>query len=133
MKKKKRKINLKKKLWGIFSRFIRLSHADENGMVRCFTCGALKNWKEAQAGHYHHGTVSLNLYFDERNVKPQCVRCNMWLSGNGAEYALGLQRLYGPQILETLDAEKNMRDKYYDSELQSMIDMYKMKLKSYEL
>ena len=123
---------LKKKLWRLFSEYVRRRDADENGYVRCISCGSFKHYKEVDAGHFHAGSTSLALYFDERNVHSQCVRCNKWLSGNGANYALALQRRYGPHILEDLESIKHTRDKFNRGEYEEMIETYKKKLESLE-
>jgi len=36
----------------IFSRYIRLSYADNNGMVKCVTSGDMYHWKNIQNGHF---------------------------------------------------------------------------------
>ena len=57
------------------------------------------------ASHYREKSIcGLELFFHLKNVKTCCVRCNRYLHGNLAEYALKLQREYGPQILEELEA-----------------------------
>lgn len=81
------------------------------------------------AGHYVAQSISLSLTFDERNVKPQCTRCNMYLSSNAVQYALGLEKLYGPGILQELEEQKHTIDKYSRSDYEEMIETYKNKLK----
>jgi hypothetical protein len=125
---KKRKINLKKKLWGLFSRYVRRSHADENGMVKCFSCDSVHHWKEMDAGHYHAGSTSLALFFDERNVKPQCTACNRFRHGNLTQYAIALQKLYGMDILDTLDGARHTIDKISNSTYEALIEKYEEKL-----
>lgn len=119
---------LKKRLWKLFSEYIRRKNADDFGVVRCITCRVYLHWKEIHAGHYEKRTY-LALCFDERNVHPQCPRCNLWLNGNQSEYALALRRKYGETILEDLSAVKNSRDKFSRMEYEEMISDYKKKLK----
>jgi len=81
------------------------------------------------AGHYVPKSVSLSLKFDERNVKPQDTACNRFRHGNLTQFALGLEKLYGPGILEQLDSEKHKTTKYYKGDYESMIETYQQKLK----
>lgn len=89
----------KKVSWKAFSRYIR--QRDEG---RCFTCGVKRDPKEMDAGHYIAGSIcGLVLYFSEVNVNCQCTRCNRFLHGNLAQYALALKKKHGDKILEDLD------------------------------
>ena len=46
---------LKKKLWTLFSKYIRLRDSDYRGICSCCTCGIKKHYKEMQAGHFLPG------------------------------------------------------------------------------
>lgn len=120
-----RKINYKKKLWTLFSRHIRLKYADDNGQVRCVTCGSIWHWKEIHAGHYIPKSRGLSVYFEERNVHPQCVACNTYHHGALDKYALFLQEKYGPGILEELDQLSRQIKKISKFEYEEMIEHYK--------
>lgn len=121
---------LKKALDAIFSRFIRISQADDKGMVECYTCYTMHHWKDIQAGHYVSRTHN-SLRFDERNVHPQCKACNIFKSGNLDEYALHLMRDYGPRILEELHRVKFQIKQFSAPELQEAIAKYEEKVKIY--
>ena len=75
---------LKKKAWEVFGKFIR--ERDPN----CFTCGD----PTKHAGHWRHGKTKAG-YYDERNVNGQCIKCNLYLSGNEAVYSLRMAEIYG--------------------------------------
>lgn len=64
---------LKKHLWRLFSEYIRKRDADENGMVKCFTCTRFSHWKEMQAGHFVAQSLGLWTVFVEHNVHAQCL------------------------------------------------------------
>lgn len=112
----------------VFSIWVRSSRADKYGYLHCFTCNKRMHWKESEAGHYikrgHH-----QARYDERNVWPQCPRCNKWLNGNQDEYALHLVRIYGKEILFELSKLKNTVQKISRSELTQIIEIYKQKVK----
>lgn len=70
---------LKKKLWTECKRIIRAIHGNT-----CYTCGASplegSNW---QTGHFIASSVcSTELRYSLDNLRPQCYRCNINLSGN---------------------------------------------------
>lgn len=95
--KKRDKRKLHKKLWKLFSKFIR-----ERDKYKCFTCG--KTTYPAQAGHYRTGaTCRKYLFFDERNIHAQCYHCNINLSGNWYEYQKRMWDLYGKKIDHEFD------------------------------
>jgi hypothetical protein len=94
------------KLWDLFSKLVRQGAADENGMVRCVTCGVVKHWKEMQAGHFVHARKTNHVSYDKRNVNPQCPRCNKWLHGNLARYTVFLVERYGAGIVDELHNKK---------------------------
>ena len=65
----------------IFSRFVRLKYANENGIVKCYTCDLRVHWSMIQNGHF---VKRANLYtrWMEDNCRPQCRNCNEVLYGN---------------------------------------------------
>ena len=96
---------------------------------KCVTCGERLDWKyEAQAGHYIHGNTKPT-YFDERNVHPQCVSCNMYRSGCLDKYALYLESKYGIGILQELAAKSRSKVGFKRVELEQLADEYKEKIK----
>jgi 5-methylcytosine-specific restriction endonuclease McrA len=115
--------NLKKRLWTIFSLFIR--QRDEG---ICFSCGKKDEWKKMDAGHYIPKTAGLSVYFDEQNVNCQCTYCNRFMHGNLSAYALALRKKYGKNILEELDSKKKKKIIMENKEYESLIEIYKNKV-----
>ena len=115
-------------LWTWFSKYIRLSQANCDGIVKCYTCGTYHHWKNVDAGHYvkreHHATK-----FDERNVKPQCKKCNRFMGGNQDEFAIHLLKDYGPAIIEELNELKHSYFKFTDQWLDEKLEHYKNEFK----
>ena len=122
--KKPTRSKLVKKLDTVFSQYIRLSNADNNGYCTCVTCNKTFFWKEIQAGHFmsrkHYSTR-----WDERNVKPQCVRCNIYNQGEGYLYSLYL----GDKLSKKLLYESRELRKFTNIELEEMIKDYSDRLK----
>ena len=97
--------------WKVFSKWIRAR--DKN---ICFTCGGLGN----QAGHFIPRSISNYLYFSEDNVHAQCLRCNVFLSGNSDEYA---ERL-GNDIVMRLRIDKRKVKQWTVQELIKLKEKY---------
>jgi len=119
---------LLKDLDSVYSKWLRQSAADENGYVKCYTCKAIKHFKEMQCSHYHSRRI-LSTRFYEKNTKPACVKCNIFKEGNKPAYALALIKEYGKGILEELDSLSKISVKYNRNKLSNMIFYYKEKLK----
>jgi hypothetical protein len=115
--------SLKKEADAVFSVWVRQHVADQWGRATCFTCGVRKPWRDLQAGHYVSRMHS-TLRYDERNVHPQCVGCNIFKHGNLDEYALSLQEMYGQQILKDLARAKRDTHQFTIAELQGIIARY---------
>lgn len=125
-RKKPTRSKLVKKLDILFSQFVRLSNADKNGYCTCVTCGKKGHWKDGsmQAGHFM-SRKHYNTRWDVRNVKPQCVGCNMFKSGEQYKYSIYL----GSELSKELYLQSNKIVKFSNDELQEMIDRYSTELK----
>lgn len=121
--------SLKKKAWKIFSIWVRKSKADHAGYVACCSCGDMYPWNsgETHAGHWIHDKLD----YDERNVHPQCYRCNLKFNWKKATsgYAIFMARKYGHKEMERIrqDAYKKGNN-YTREELKDIISSYKAKI-----
>jgi hypothetical protein len=133
-RKKERKIKSKKfqkselkkwhaKTWKVVSEYVRRSNADWRGMVKCYTCPDIIDWREANCGHFLHQRLD----FDLRNLKPQCPRDNLYLSGRLDEYAIRLVKDHGLDWVEQLKCDA-AQHKGYDL-IETMRIYYEMKEK----
>jgi len=124
--KKPTRSKLIKKLDVIFSQYIRLSRSDKNGFCTCITCGKKGHWKNGgiQAGHFmsrkHYSTR-----WNEDNVHPQCVACNMFRSGEQYKYSIFL----GTDKANDLFLQSQKIVKFANNEIEQMIAEYSEKLK----
>ena len=96
--------------WRWFSRMIRLSYADNNGMVRCYTCDRWMPALDSEAGHYVTRDRKA-VKFDRRNVHPQCHWCNgdTCKKGNQGLHGIRIDRQYGVGTAELLQTLGNVR------------------------
>lgn len=111
----------------IFSVFVRLSAADKNGNVKCFTCDILSGWKNMQCGHYVK-RGNLFLRWDLRNCRPQCSICNEYKRGNYIQFTKRLEK-QNPGITDILMEEGRLVYKPTRAEVQSIIDEYSERVK----
>lgn len=95
--KKVKRSTLKKKAWAEFSRYIRKSHADELGWVKCYTCGNTGLWNKFQAGHGIGGRNNAVLFMEEV-VRVQCVGCNV--------FGRGQYRIFKRKLIEELGIDE---------------------------
>lgn len=109
---------LLKKAQDVVNRYIRDRDKDRG----CVSCGG----KVEQAGHYFAQGSHSALRFDETNIHGQCVRCNLYLSGNLIYYRIGLVERYGESYVQGLEQKaKNKLKKYTRHELEEIIAKYK--------
>lgn len=112
------------KLWKVFSEYIRLRDASNDGVCRCITCGYVADWKRFDAGHgigrQHKATK-----FDERNNHAQCKRCNGFEGGKREVYKEEVNKRYGSQTWEKLEVMSRMTCKRDQFEIDVMTAHYK--------
>ena len=117
---------LKKELDKVFSLYIR-----QRDNFICFTCGLRGNKRNIQNGHFVPRQYNATRY-DERNCNAQCFADNMFYNGQPTEYALRLQEKYGDGIVKELNDLRKKIKQFTVQELQSMIELYKSKIKGTE-
>ncbi len=136
LKKQPKISTLKRKLWKIFSEYIRLRDClATTGLKdygKCVTCGRDVPRKLLQAGHFVAGRHSNNL-FSERGTHAQCYNCNINLKGNTLEYRRQIIKLYGEGVDEELEMEDRIIRKFTIPELEELKTLYKEKIKRLEI
>ncbi len=106
---------LDKRMWEVFSLYIRLRDCNEQGMVLCITCEKHRDWKGVDAGHGISRRHFCTKY-DERNVMSQCKPCNNWGSGERAIYSRKVDAVHGSGTwdeLELLSKGSCKKSKFY--------------------
>lgn len=114
---------------GYFSKFIRQRDADENGIVKCFTCETRNHWKEMDCGHFQKRQHMATRY-DEINCQTQCKDCNWLKQGNDEVFARNLEREYGYGTVERLKIKSRNKSKLDRFALTMLIKQYKELLKN---
>ena len=113
-KKAKSISQLKKIADSVFSHWIR--ERDK----ACVTCGSTER---LQNGHYISRSINV-LRFSEVNCNCQCMVCNVFKSGNMAEYSAFMRRKHGPDIIEKLLKSKQTLYQFKRSDLELIIEKY---------
>ena len=122
---------IKKKLWRIFSEYIRLrdciatTSSPDAGL--CFTCGKRYIYRQLQAGHFVGGRHNGNLY-SERGTNAQCYYCNIILKGNILEYRRQVIKRFGENADLDLEAEAKLTRQYKAQDLLDLIAHYQQKV-----
>ncbi len=116
---------LKRKLWVVFSEYIRKR---DKGV--CFTCGRYAEGSGYHAGHFIPKSVGgIILYFHRENTHGQCYNCNINLGGNQWEYGKRL----GEETVTRLYALKNGPPQKWDvARYEQEICEYRRLLSEYE-
>ena len=124
-KKSKSKIpTLKRKLWKVFSLYIR-----ERDSFKCITCGKVSVGQGMHCGHFIPKAVGgMALYFCETNNHAQCYNCNINLGGWGERYAEVLERKYGIEKVNEMRGLIHKIEKWSELDYLNKIEYYKDKL-----
>lgn len=120
---------LKKKAQEVFNKFIRLRDS-ENGYFTCISCQQTKDNSQLNAGHYLSMGHHQSLRYNEFNTNSQCLKCNMYLSGNLINYRIGLIKKVGLEKVEELESIGSRVHKWDRYSLIFIIETYKQKIKS---
>jgi len=120
--------SLENKLDRIYSEYIRRKDADEGGTTSCVTCQKLMFWKDAHCGHFikrQHRAVR----WEPKNTHVQCPKCNFYLNGNDAAYAVFIIDRYGRETYDELMAARGKEFKRYRTDYLELIETYQNKLR----
>lgn len=89
-----------------FNKYIRLRDHGK-GCISCGAdCSAASVGGVGDAGHFRSRGSAPHLRFDERNCHLQCKRCNRYLSGNVADYRVGLIDRIGLDAVRALECDQ---------------------------
>lgn len=92
-----------------FNKYVRLRDSGK-GCISCGSaCGESSVGGSGDAGHFRSRGSAPHLRFDERNCHLQCKRCNRYLSGNVADYRVGLVGRIGLDAVVALESDQEPR------------------------
>jgi hypothetical protein len=117
---------LKKKLWDVFSLYIRT-----RDNFTCFTCGKSKQSHPElvfQAGHLF-SRIKTAIIYDEYNVNCQCYSCNTRHSSDPDIYRELFRQVYGQAKYDELYNKRNAVCKRSKNDIEMLTIHYQQKLK----
>lgn len=129
-KKKKDKTPLelaKEELMELAKKFIKLRDGPT-----CWTCGKKGLvGSDFQGGHFIRDSVGgVILRYDENNIHPQCMSCNIFKGGNEGEYTMKMLDEYGKEFVEEMFRLKHQaKTKWSLQDYKEKIEYYKEKIK----
>jgi hypothetical protein len=85
-----------------FSLYVRMKAANDNGLVRCPTCGKVYPWRQMDLSHYC-GRKFYATRWDERNCIAQCQSENRFQSGNIFLLRRVLVNRYGDEEIKAVE------------------------------
>lgn len=130
--KSKKKLSRKKviqKLDKVFSQWVRAKNMGEDGMIECYTCKVMKPFNQIQAGHFM-SRKAYSTRWNEKNVMPQCIGCNMFKQGMQYEFGKRLDADYGEGTADEMVILSKQTMKFTTYELEEMIELYQENLKN---
>lgn len=102
-----------------FQKWVRMRDKD----LPCISCGTTTTMRW-DGGHLFKAEIYSGVIFDERNVNKQCIKCNVTLNGNEAEYSIRLRERLGEK--EFLDLqEKALRTRLFKYTKDELIEIKK--------
>jgi hypothetical protein len=123
---------LVRKVDDAFSDVIRLRDADENGMVKCITCGDEYHWTLITCGHFvKRGNMATR--YNLKACGPQCGLCNSTHDGKEDEHAAYIDRTYGEGTAESLRKIGREEKHYAEFELQGMLEELRKEVKNLKI
>lgn len=119
--------SLKKKLWKVFSQYIRKREADHSGFLTTVD-GVVVHWQECDCGHLRHNSErnallgGNELWYYENNFAPQSNQGNRNNADDSAQkYMLASIKKYG---IEEVDKMMKMRHTYKLWTLEELEEKY---------
>lgn len=110
------------------SLYIRLRHADKDGMVKCFCCPKIIHYTKANNSHYiKRGHMATRFLIDNCNVS--CPKCNQAHNDSVEPYRTLLINEIGLSRVEWLEEQATVVHKFTQSELKQLLIDIREKLK----
>lgn len=118
---------LRNRAWQLLSQIIRRSSANLHGQAVCYTCGRVAPWQELDCGHAIPGRRN-RVLLEEKILRVQCKRCNIFLSGNYSRFIPKLIREIGLEEYERIEEESRKAHKITYGQYLDSIESYKERL-----
>jgi len=119
--------SLKSELDIVFGRLVKIRNTGMDGRICCFTSRKRIPPRFIEAGHYLSRQY-LRYRWDNYNVFPQSRDQNRRLSGNLLVYRENLISLFGPVLIESMEADIRNPFSWSEPEMEKMLEQFKSEL-----
>ena len=104
----------------LMQKLVRLKAADENGYVKCCTCGVVRLWNDRMQGAHFisRGKLATNIMIE--TCHPACASCNQWAHKTTLgilAYRRYMVGMYGEDAVDELEALSRTIKKYTRDEV----------------
>jgi 5-methylcytosine-specific restriction endonuclease McrA len=118
---------LVKKAQQVFNAWIRDRDLQGEDFFTCISCHVPKHKSQMNAGHYLSAGHHTHIRFNPNNCHGQCIKCNLYMSGNLIGYRIGLVNKIGLHKVIELEQHASRPSKYDRYNLIDVIETYKPK------
>ena len=119
---------LKTRLWALLSPAIK----DRYGST-CYSCHAQGlSGSNLHGGHMFSAGLHSLTRFDARNIRPQCLRCNVALRSNAAMFAARYIDREGKDAFDAMAAASRVSKKWTRPEIEVLIDKIREGIDHYQ-
>ena len=104
----------------LMQKLVRLKAADDNGYVKCCTCGVVRMFNDRMQGAHFIGRGKLATKIMIENCHPACALCNQWAHKTTLgvlEYRRYMVGMYGEDAVDELEALSRTIKKYTRQEV----------------
>jgi len=119
---------LKARLWDMLSPAVKARYGST-----CYSCGAPGlSGCNLHGGHMFSAGLHSLTRFDVRNLRPQCLRCNVALRSNAAMFAARYIEREGKAAFDAMAAASRVSKKWTRPEIETLIEKLKQGLDVYQ-
>ena len=119
----------------LMQKLVRLKAADDNGYVRCCTCGVVRLWNDRMQGAHFISRGKLATKIMIENCHPACASCNQWAHKTTLgilEYRRYMVGMYDEDAVDELEALSRSIKKYNRAEVADIKSDFQAQIKFHQ-
>ena len=119
----------------LMQKLVRLKAADDNGYVKCCTCGVVRLWNDRMQGAHFIGRGKLATKIMIENCHPACASCNQWAHKTTLgilEYRRYMVGMYDEDAVDELEALSRTIKKYNRAEVADIKSDFQAQIKFHQ-
>ena len=83
--------------------YVRMKHSDDNGYIKCVSCGNPYHWKDVDCGHFIPKSRGAAVRWVFENCAPECRGCNRFSESHLIGYTLYMLDTFGRDKITELE------------------------------